>query len=367
MILGADISTYLEEKRFGAKFYDGGREVDPLDELYKNGVRCIRIRLWNDPYSEDGEPYLGGTCDTENLISLAKLVTERGFDVLLDFHYSDFWADPAKQMLPKAWRGYTFGELECAVYDFTRSTLMRLHDNGIAPAYIQIGNEITNGMLWPHGQLTESGGGERGNYENLCSLLKAGLRACREVSGESKLVLHLERSYDQAVYNEFFTNMVKYGVDYDMIGASYYPCWHGTFDEFFSNMEMCKKFGKEIIVMEMGYGFTSEGYSIDGKQVRLVTDGVFPDRASLAARYPLTPDGQAEFIEEFLRRARKAELYAVFWWEPLWLPGREIKWASEAGQAYIGESGKSTLNEWANQCLFDYDGQKLPGFNLYKI
>ena len=366
MILGIDVSTYLEELEHGAKYYDGNEEVDPLDAFAKNGVDCMRIRVWNDPYSDSGEPYLAGNCSLENYIRLGKLAKSKGYRLLLDFHYSDFWADPGKQMLPKAWQKYDIDTLVGAVYDFTKESLAIACKEGAEPEFVQVGNEITNGMLWPLGKLFESDG-ERGNYENLCRLIDAGCRACREIVPKAKIILHLERSNDQVIYQEFFTNVQKAGIDYDIIGASFYPYWHGTPDELFANLNNCRTFGKELMVMELGYGFTAEPYLLDGEARRLVIDSERAYVAGITEKYPMTPEGQAAFVRDFLAKARENDIDGVFYWEPLWLPGEGICWASEAGQAYIHEEGKSTSNEWANQCLFNYEGKKLPAFDEYKL
>lgn len=366
MILGIDVSTYLEELEHGAKYFDSGTEIDPLDAFTANGVDYMRIRVWNDPKSADGRLYLAGSCDIEHYIRLAKLAKAKGYHLLMDLHYSDFWADPGKQMLPKAWTNYSIDELVDAVHSFTKDCLEKACEAGVAPELIQVGNEITNGMMWPIGKL-ELPDGTRGNYENFCRLVDAGCRACREVTPDAKIILHLERSNDKAVYQEFFTQMQEKGIDYDIIGASYYPYWHGTPDELFENLNACRRFGKKIMVMELGYGFTTEAYTLGGKASRLVID---PERAyvpGVTEKYPMSPDGQAAFIRDFLVRARENKIDGVFYWEPLWLPGEGICWASEAGQEYIHEEGKSTSNEWANQCLFDYEGKKLPAFDEFKI
>lgn len=365
MILGIDASTYLEELEHGAKYFDGGVPMDPLDALVNNGVDCMRIRVWNDPYSPSGEPYLAGSCDIGNYIRLGTLVKSKGFRLMMDLHYSDFWADPGKQMIPKAWADYDVDTLAAAVYDFTKACLTAAREAGVAPEFIQVGNEITNGMLWPVGKL-ENPDGTRGNYENFCRLVDAGCRACREAAPEAKIILHLERSNDCAVYQEFFTKMQEAGIDYDIIGASYYPYWHGTPEELFANLNGCRRFGKELMVMELGYGFTTEPYLLEGEARRLVIDA---DRAyvpGFTEKYPITPEGQGEFVRDFLEKARENGIGGVFYWEPLWLPGEGICWASEAGQQYIHEEGKSTSNEWANQCLFDYEGNKLPAFDQFR-
>ena len=365
MILGIDISTYLEELSHGAVFYDGNTPIDPLDAFLANGVNWMRIRIWNDPRSPEGEPYLAGTCDLDHYIRLAKLAKSKGFHILMDLHYSDFWADPGKQFIPKAWSNYTPEELERAVYDFTVECLTAAKKNGVSPEMIQIGNEITNGILWPVGKIYNEEKNTR-EYASFLRLIGAGCRAAREIAPKAKIVLHLERSNDKEVYREFYSAVADAGIEYDVIGASYYPYWHGTPDDVFANLDACKRFGKEIMIVELGYGFTDRGYVLGGEERRLVID---PERAyvpGVTDKYPLTPDGQAGYVRYILDRAEKEGIAGVFYWEPLWLPGEGICWASEAGQAYIHEEGKSTSNEWANQCLFDYEGKKLPAFDEFK-
>ena len=364
MILGVDVSTYLEVCEHGAVFLDRDRQIDPLDAFVANGVDHMRIRIWNDPKGQWGEPYLAGSCDLDHYIRLGRLAKSKGYRLMMDLHYSDFWADPGKQMIPKAWQAYDLPTMANAVYEFTKDCLLRAAAADVSPAYIQVGNEITNGMLWPMGKL-EQPDGSRGNYESFIQLVGAGCRACREIAPEAKIILHLERSNDQAVYQEFFSRMEEADIDYDIIGVSYYPYWHGTPDELFANLRACRRFGKEQMIVELGYGFTTEAYSLDGASQRLVIDA---DRAyvpGFTESYPVTPAGQAAFIRSILHRARQEGISGVFYWEPLWLPGEGICWASEAGQAYIHEEGKSTTNEWANHCLFDYDGNKLPGFEAF--
>ena len=364
MILGIDVSTYLEELSHGAKYYDGDAEIDPLDAFVANGVNYMRIRVWNNPYSPEGEPYLAGTCDLDNYVRLGKLAKEKGYHLYMDLHYSDFWADPGKQFIPKAWANYSLDELCEAVYSFTKHCLEVAVREGVAPEMIQVGNEITNGILWPIGKLEIDG--KRGNYESFTKLILAGTKACREVLPEAKIMLHLERSNDKAVYQEFFGEMDAAGVEYDVIGASYDPFWHGLPEELFDNLRECRGFGKEIMIAELGYGFTTEGYFLKGKECRLVVDESLSRVPGFTDIYPMTPEGQRDFIHYFIRRAREERVDGIFYWEPLWIPGEGICWASEAGQRYIREEGKSTHNEWANQCLFDYEGRRLPAFDEFK-
>lgn len=369
MILGIDVSTYLEELENGAKYYVDGKQVDPLVVMNANGVDHMRIRLWNNPFDPNGVKYLGGTCDVNNFLTLAKLAQSKGYKILLDFHYSDFWVDPAKQFPPKAWSNFNLEQLVQAVYNFTKDTLLQAKDNGIDIAMVQVGNEITNGILWPYGKLTGGTDGVRNGYDNLVQLLKSGISACREIYPSAKIMLHLERSYDQAVYNEFFTQMNLANVDYDIIGMSYYPYWHGTPDMFFANARNNKKFGKQVMAAELGYGFTTEGCVIekDGVLQQIALNTMTKDDYGVVDKYPLTKQGQAQFIADFLARAQEEGLDGIFYWEPLWLPGANICWASPEGQDYINEGGKPTANEVANCCLFDYQGNALPSLFQFKL
>lgn len=363
MLLGIDCSSYFDELDDNAKYYYQGKEIDPYKYfIEKNNVSCFRLRLWNNPYDENGKPYGAGTNDYARTLKLAKIALSYGYKLVLDFHYSDFWADPGKQTLPKEWKDLSFEELKEKVYEYTLKTLQDFKKEGIDFMAIQIGNEITNGMLWPHGKLIEDGNNPRSNYENLTSLLKQGIKAKNEVYPHALTIIHLERSGNAKIYNEYFDNMAKYNVDFDIIGASYYAYWHGTFDEFFDNMRnLQKKYHKDIMVMEFAYAFTADDYlKSENNQMITRQEGMyFP--------YPLTPEGQEECVSTFLERCKKENIKAIFYWEPCWLPREHTYWATNVGQKYIHEEGKSNRNEWSNQCLFDYDGNALPALDKFKI
>ncbi|MCD8371762.1 MAG: arabinogalactan endo-1,4-beta-galactosidase [Clostridia bacterium] len=369
MKLGVDVSTYFEVLSCGGKFMKDGEEVDPLAEFRKNGVTGSRIRVWVDPYDEEGNPYLGGTCDEANFFRLAELMISYGCDIMLDFHYSDFWADPSKQLIPKAWKGKSTKELGEAVYSYTCDFLKKCSDKGIKLPYIQIGNEITNGMLWPDGHLTDNPDGTRGNYKNLCYFLTCASRACRELSPESKIIVHLERSHLMEMHKEYFDNLRFYGVDYDVIGLSYYPYWHGTLAMFEDSVKMLQsRYGKEVMLVETGYGFTMAPFLEEGvgQDDALVIGEKFLSGIQWEIPYDLTPDGQDKFVKHILSLSEKLGITGVYYWEPCWVPGNNICWASRAGEKYTGETDKNTVNEWANQCLFDYQGNMLPAFNSFK-
>ena len=183
-VKGMDLSTLLELEKCGARYYVDGTEMDILDIMKKYDVDTIRIRLWNDPWSESGESYGAGENDLKTTLAIAKKVTDAGLGVLLNFHYSDFWADPGKQIKPKAWEGYSVEQLEQAVYDFTVDTMKVFEENGINTTMVQVGNELSNGLLWPEGKVP--------NYDNIAKFVNAGIRGVRAVDKNVPVMLHLD-------------------------------------------------------------------------------------------------------------------------------------------------------------------------------
>ena len=369
MFLGIDVSTYLEQQRLSHPSYKkDGKIIDPFKVFKENGVTHIRTRIWNDPYDEFGNPYWGGTCDLNNLLELYEFLKDYGFKYVVDFHYSDFWADPGKQFLPKAWVNLTFEEMVNAIYDYTKESLMILKSHDIPVEFIQTGNEITHGMLWPHGGLDYN---IDNTYEKFATLLKSARKACKEVYPEAKVIIHLEQSYDQDKYREIVNGLRRNGLEIDVIGSSYYPFWHRSFKEYFANMDMVQKeLGIPVLNAELGYPFTLIDYKVDektGKPKHLVINAETKEEFLKMLPYPATPEGQAQFIKEFIALAKEHNLLASFYWEPLWIPGDDICWASDAGQKYQGTNAEDTLNEWANQCLFDYDGNALPSLDAFKM
>ena len=209
-IKGMDVSTLPEEVALGARFYDEGKEGDALEILKKYGANSLRIRLWNDPYSEDGKPYGAGTSDFTKLVALASAGKKLGYSYLLDLHYSDFWADPGKQFPPKEWAYADADALEKHVYDYTKDVLLKLKRLDLLPEMVQVGNEITNGLMWPHGKWD--------NVDNIARFISAGIRAVREVSPDSRVMLHLDCGGNNARCREWFDAYVQRGEDFDVIG-----------------------------------------------------------------------------------------------------------------------------------------------------
>lgn len=368
MRLGVDLSTYFDERKHGAQYFYRGQEVDPLLAFKANGVDSLRIRVWVNPFDEKGVSYEGGGCDLASFLRLGRRATAFGYKIIIDLHYSDFWCDPGKQRKPKGWEGLTLDELAQKVYEYTRQVVFAAHYEGIAVEGVQIGNEITNGLLWPTGHL-EGEVPHRTNYESVAALLLAGSKAVREVLPQTKIILHLEKSSDQATYHEFFDHMKALGVDYQVIGMSYYPYWHGSMDAFFANLDSLSVYGKEIQVVELGYAFTLKDYLKGAKAEdgQLVVNERSLEELHAPREYPYTEEGQASFVRDFLLKAKAHGVSCVYYWEPCWIPAKGTQWASEAGQRYLGQTVKETRNEWSNQCLFDYDGKATRAFDEFVI
>ena len=306
-IKGMDVSTLPEETALGAKYYDEGKEGDALEILKKYGANSLRIRLWNDPYSEDGKPYGAGTSDFTKLVALASAGKKLGYSYLLDLHYSDFWADPGKQFPPKEWAYADANALEKYVYDYTKDVLLKLKRLDLLPEMVQVGNEITNGLMWPHGKWD--------NVDNIARFISAGIRAVREISPDSRVMLHLDCGGNNARCREWFDAYVQRGEDFDVIGLSYYPFWHGTYLDLQHSMEkLIADYGKPIILAETAYAWRqSENGFIDARQIEI-------------GGLPASPEGQLRELETVmhLTAALPDKLgRGIYYWEPLCVPKAE--------------------------------------------
>lgn len=361
-VKGMDLSTLLELENLGAKYYDNGEELDILEIMKKYDVDSIRIRVWNDPYSEKGESYGAGINDLETSLAIAKKVTDAGFGVLLNFHYSDFWADPGKQIKPKAWEGYSVEELEKAVFDYTMEIMDIFVKNDARPTMVQVGNELSNGLLWPEGKVP--------NYDNIAKFVNAGIRGVRAIDAEVPIMIHLDNGGKNELYREWFDNFMKRGEDFQIIGLSYYPFWHGTLDMLENNMnDIAVRYGKDLVVAEVSMGYTMEDY----KDYEKLTDEQrkgYATKPELVAKieYPMTVQGQAEFMADFLNRishVADGKGKGFFYWEPAWIPVAGSGWATEASLKYMNDPGPCG-NEWANQALFDYKGNTLPALSVIR-
>lgn len=361
-VKGMDLSTLLELERCGAKYYDNGEERDLLAIMKSYDVDTIRIRLWNDPWSETGESYGAGENDLKTSLEIAKRVTAAGFGVLLNFHYSDFWADPGKQIKPKAWADYGVKELEQAVYDYTLESMRTFLDAGVNITMVQVGNELSNGLLWPEGKVP--------NYDNIATFVNAGIRAVRKADAAIPVMIHLDNGGNNALYCEWFDNFTKRGEDFEIIGLSYYPFWHGSLQMLNDNMnDIAERYGKDLVIAEVSMGYTMEDYKNYEKLSDEERKG-YATRPALVEKieYPMTKQGQYDFMEDFLNRIshiKGGKGKGFFYWEPAWIPVPGSGWATPASLKYMNDPGPCG-NEWANQALFDYDGNALPTLSLIR-
>lgn len=242
-MIGADISFLPELEAKGLKFKDNGLEKDAFEILKSHGFNYIRLRVFHDPATEKGYAPQQGFCDLAHTKVMAKRAKAAGFKLLLDFHFSDYWADPGKQFKPKAWEGLGFEALKKALYDYTLQVMTELSAQGTPPDMVQIGNEINHGIVWPEGSVA--------HLDSLAQLLCAGTAAVKAVQPSTVMMLHvaLGGQNDESVF--FIENMLKRGVHFDVIGESYYPKWHGTLDDLRDNLsDLVRRFNKDVVVVE---------------------------------------------------------------------------------------------------------------------
>ena len=241
-LVGADISWVPQQEAQGRHFSVDGVKRDLLKILKEHNFNAIRLRIFVDPTAPGGYS-TNGFCGREATLAMARRVKAEGFHFLLDFHFSDTWADPAHQKKPAAWRELDFAGLTNAVFQYTRETLSEFKRQGLTPDIVQVGNEISNGLLWPDGKLD--------NFDRAAVLLAAGIRGVREATPSAKVMLHLAWGGQNEKSRWFLDNAMKRGLDFDLIGQSYYPRWHGTLEELKLNLtDLATRYRQGIIVVE---------------------------------------------------------------------------------------------------------------------
>lgn len=361
-IKGADISTLLEAEQHGAKFYNqNGQQQDAIAILKANGVNTVRLRLWVDPQDADGNTYGGGSNNLENTIALAKRVKAQGLQLLLDFHYSDFWTDPGKQFKPKAWEKMDYLQLKTAIHDYTRDTIARFKKEGVLPDMVQIGNEINGGMLWPEGKSWGQGGGE---FDRLAGLLTAAIGGLKEnlTDGEQvKVMLHLAEGTKNDTFRWWFDEITRRNVPFDIIGLSMYTYWNGPISALKANMDdISKRYNKDVIVVEAAYGYTLD--NCDN------AENSFQAKEEKDGGYPGTVQGQYDYIHDLMQAVIDVPDHrgkGIFYWEPTWIAVPGTTWATKAGMKYIHDEWKEG-NARENQALFDCHGKVLPSITVFK-
>ena len=364
---GMDASAVLALENSGVKYYNfDGEEQDVFLTLAQAGVNYIRLRVWNDPYDENGNGYGGGNNDVATAITLGQRATQYGMKVCIDFHYSDFWADPKKQFVPKAWEGMDIEEKSTALYNFTLESLTQILEAGVDVGMVQVGNEINNGMC-----------GET-DVANVRKLLTAGSKAVREVaasSGKDILVaVHYTNIDDMKKLDTLLTGLQVKEIDYDIVGLSFYPYWHDTTEDLKNAITHVRDtYGKMVYVAENAYCYTSEDGDGSANSIKGTDD--------LAEGYSASVQGQANEVRDVCAAASEAGAEGVFYWEGTWIPVGPADadnssiwekygsgWASsyaggydpkDAGQYYGGSS-------WDNQAMFDFTGHPLASLNVFK-
>jgi arabinogalactan endo-1,4-beta-galactosidase len=344
-VRGADISFTLQEEEIRNQVRDLRGRVRPLEKILRAyGATHVRLRVWTDPPP--------GYSDLDSALELGRRAHRAGLRILLNLHYCDFWADPGKQPVPAAWRGQDLPTLAETVRQYTRAAVAAFARQRTPVDMIQIGNEITSGMLHPVGELYPTDG-RPPQWSAFTTLLKAGIAGAREGAPrghQPRIMLHIDRGGDNGGARWFFDHMLKFGVPFDVIGLSYYPIWHGSLAGLRSNLhDLADRYDKDIVVVETAYPWTTE----NGDELTNFYTGAvpLPDEAT----YPPTPEGQAGFFEalrEILLGVPGGRGVGFFDFEPGWLPG--VGW----------EPGAGTPND--NLTMFDFDGYGLPSLRAFR-
>ncbi len=326
-LAGGDISLLTLEEQHGQVYRWHGTALPAL-QIFKNaGWNCLRLRLWVHPTKQG--IFVNDLAYTE---ALGRRIKQAGFYFVLDLHYSDTWADPGHQLVPAAWQQLNIKQLSSKVFTYTSKVISALKAAGAMPDMVAVGNEISPGMMWPLGRITKGEGG----FAHLAELLKAGIAGVRAGSGASPsplIMIHLDRGGDWPTTRWFFDRCAKYGVNYDVIGESFYPIFQGTLQALKNTLDhAAARFHRPVIVAETGYAYEDDG--------RMPVAGV---------NYPKTPDGQAQFLSDLVKVVKSTPNSlgrGIIYWAPEWIPMRGLD------------------GSWHGLTLFDDGGDALPGLDV---
>lgn len=365
-IFGMDASSVLAQEASGVRYYGfDGQEQDVFKTLAESGINYIRVRIWNDPFDANGNGYGGGNCTIDTAVQIGKRATENGMKLLANFHYSDFWADPGKQMVPKAWKGMSLEEKSQALYEYTVTSLQKLKDAGVDVGMVQIGNE-TNGSMC----------GET-KWPNVTQLMRAGSQAVREVFPDAMVTIHFANPEKADSYSSYANNLDYYQVDYDVFASSYYPYWHGTLENLTQVLtKVNEKFGKKVMVMETSYAYTAADSDFNGNTIS--------DGGTTVKDYPFTVQGQANEVRDVI--ATVAAIpggCGVCYWEGTWNSVGQNSWEENSQKWETYGSGWATSfaagydpedagkyyggNAVDNQAMFDAEGKPLESLKVFHL
>lgn len=382
-ITGADLSSYVSLRESGTVFKD--EDGNPLSDaeffryLHDGGTNWVRIRIWNNPYDGSGRGYGGGNNDLEKAKTIGKLASDAGMKVLIDFHYSDFWADPGKQQAPKAWKAYSLDEKVAAVESYTLTSLNALKAAGVNVGMVQVGNETNNAIC---GETTR---------ENMAKIFNAGSKAVRAFDPECLVALHFTNPEKGGYQGGWAADLEKNQVDYDVFATSYYPFWHGTTKNLEGVLEyIAETYGKKVMVAETSW--TTSWEDGDGHE------NTAP-RTSQALNYDISLQGQADEIRDVINavnnvnNTQPGKAIGVFYWEPAWISPYYVydedgnadekllkqnqeaweKYGSGWAASYASEYDPDDAGKWYggsavdNQSWFDFDGTALATAKIYSL
>ncbi|MBT1180832.1 glycosyl hydrolase 53 family protein [Bifidobacterium sp. CP2] len=375
---GMDVSSMLSLEESGVTFKNADGQVEDLFTLLKeSGVNYVRLRVWNDPFTADGQGYGGGNVNAARALVMAKRATKAGLKVLVDFHYSDFWADPSKQQAPKAWKSFE-GDADKtaqAVYDYTKQTLTEFKDAGVDVGMVQVGNETTAKIAGISG------------WDGMSKVFSAGSKAVREVLPQAKVAIHFTNPEKAGTYATYAKQLDSHNVDYDVFASSYYPFWHGTTDNLTKVLkQVASTYKKDVMVAETSWAYTLDDGDGDSNTV--------PEKVAAAdlKKYDISPQGQADEIRAVAEAVNNVgdndgdganDGLGVFYWEPAWVPvgtgGKDnadlvAKWNTYGGGWATKAAGEYDPNDagkyWGgsgvdNQALFDFDGRALASLPIF--
>ena len=366
-ILGMDVSSVLAEERSGVKYYDfSGEERDLFAILAENGVNAIRVRVWNDPFDANGNGYGGGNCDAAAAAEIGRRAAASGMKLIVDFHWSDFWADPGKQFVPKAWAGMTIEEKTEALYAYTKESLETILAAGAKIAVVSLGNE-TNGALC----------GEK-TWFNIQYLMAAGSKAVREVCPDALVAVHFANPENAGSYASYAKKLDYYGLDYDVFASSYYPYWHGTLDNLAAVLsDVAQTYGKKVMVMETSYAYTPDDTDFSGNTIS--------DGSAVVKSYPYTVQGQANAVRDVIDTVANKTVngVGVVYWEGAWITVGTGSWEENHEKWERDGSGWATSfaaeydpddagryyggSAVDNQAFFDAEGRALESLKLFSL
>lgn len=333
-LTGADISMLGKIEGLGGVFRQEGRPRDAITLMRGSGCNCLRLRLFVAPNGREGV-----VNDLTYTLALARRIVASRAKLLLDFHYSDTWADPAHQHKPAAWASLDFPALEKKVEEYTASVIAEFKARGVLPDIVQVGNEVTPGMLWPDGRLGgDAAGDPEAQWDRFTRLLNAGIRGVRQPLAKTdsvRIMLHIDKGGSWGATKWFFENIQKRNIPFDLIGQSYYPWWHGTLDDVRNNLrETAKTFGKDIIIVETAYPHRNADRWMREKNMA----------------WPVSPEGQKQFLNDLIKAVRATpdgHGRGVLYWYPEALP---------VSGMHIWHGGATAL--------FDAEGNALPGLTI---